>query len=289
MEKNDGNGSGNQDQKTYWSSDAGQKWVDNEDQLDSMLRSVSARLMVRAAPGPGERVLEVGCGTGGLAINIARKVAPDGAVLAVDISRLMLDRARQHAEKSGLSHLEFALADAQSHNFAPAAFDLLMSRFGVMFFDDTVAALSNLRTALRPGGRLCFACWGPVAGVPWFTIPRDVAVGRLGTPAPGDPNAPGPLRFADSASVLAMLREAGFGDCRAEPETVDMCLGGGVAAAAALATTLGPATRIMQEFSASGQDRAAIEAELEERFAEFAAGDEVCLPAGIWFYTASNA
>ncbi|MFV2002775.1 MAG: class I SAM-dependent methyltransferase [Paracoccaceae bacterium] len=286
MEKTGAGASGDHDQKTYWSSDPGQKWIENEDQLDNMMQSVSDRLMVRGAPGPGERVLEIGCGTGALAIEIARKVAPDGTVLALDISQPMLERARERGGAAGLSNLKFALADAQSHALVPGGFDILLSRFGVMFFADTVAALANLRVGLRPGGRLCFACWGPVSGIPWFTIPREVATARLGTPAPPEPDAPGPLRFADSAPVLAMLREAGFADCRAELETIDMCLAGDLAAA--LASTVGPAARIMQEFSASEQDRAAIVAELADRFAQYAVGEAVCFPAGIWFYTARN-
>lgn len=143
-------------QAEYWSSAPGRKWVALQDPMDAALSAVNALLLARAAPGPGEAVLEIGCGAGATTLAFAERVGPAGSVLAVDISPPLLARARDRAANHG-SRVNFIEADAQTHHFQAASVDLIVSRFGIMFFEDPVAAFANMLTALRPGGRLVAA------------------------------------------------------------------------------------------------------------------------------------
>jgi ubiquinone/menaquinone biosynthesis C-methylase UbiE len=126
--------------------------------MDRSLHEIGRLLLERAAIRPGERVIDVGCGSGATTLAAAPLVGAQGSVLGVDVSEPMLAVARRRA--AGLGNVRFVAADAQTHAFEPGAQDLVLSRFGVMFFDDPPRAFASLRRALRPGGRLCFVCWG---------------------------------------------------------------------------------------------------------------------------------
>ncbi len=147
----------NADQIAYWNGPGGQRWADRQAAQDVLLAPVLEILIDRARPKTGERVIDVGCGSGATTVAFAGKVGPSGHVLGIDVSGPMLERARQRVTP-GLS-LEYALADATVYPFAPASFDLLASRFGVMFFADPAVSFANMRKALRSSGRLAFVCW----------------------------------------------------------------------------------------------------------------------------------
>ena len=247
--------------------------------LDTLLSGVDALLLDRSAPRPGEHVVEIGCGTGATTLALAGRVGQGGRVLAVDISGPLLDRARGRA--AGLPQVAFALADAQVHPFEPGQADLVASRFGVMFFDDPVAAFRNIRRALGPGGRLCMVAWAEMEANPWFAIPREAAVARLGRPAPVPPTAPGPLTFADRDRVRGILGAAGFAEIEAAAETVSLAWPGEIGALAALATSLGPAMRILRERDGTAEDEAAIREAIAGELAAFRGPDGVRVPATV--------
>ena len=200
----------NADQIAYWNAAAGQTWVEFQDRLDRQIDPLGLRAMRAAAPEPGERCLDIGCGCGQSSLELADRIGRTGRVVGLDISRPMLEVARGRAAKAGLSGVQFVEADAQTYAFEPAAFDLLYSRFGVMFFADPAAAFANLGTALRPGGRLAFVCWRPLAENPWMGVPLKAAMSRLAPPPPPDPLAPGPFAFADPERIASVLAAAGF-------------------------------------------------------------------------------
>jgi SAM-dependent methyltransferase len=148
------------------------------------MRAFNDLLLARSDIAPGENVLEIGCGTGATTVPLAEAVGQRGRVVGVDRSEPMLAGARQRVAESLLGNISLTRADAQVHRFEAGRFDLITSRFGVMFFADPVAAFSNLLPAARPGGRLCFICWGPLEENEHWLIPYEVALRHLGTPAP---------------------------------------------------------------------------------------------------------
>src|SRR2546421_10411079 len=198
----------NADQIAYWNGPAGQRWADRQAAQDILLGPVADLVIDRAQPKPGERVIDIGCGSGVTTIAFARKVAPSGHALGVDISGPMLARARASAP-SGLP-VDFALADATVYPFDPLSFDLLASRFGVMFFADPVASFANLRRALKPEGRLAFACWREPKENPWMMAPLMAVYKHVPKMPPVGPDEPGPFAFATEERVLGILKGAGF-------------------------------------------------------------------------------
>src|SRR5581483_1488632 len=201
----------NVEQAANWDGPDGEYWVAHQARFDTMISPHHAQLMAAAAIAPGERVLDIGCGNGLTSRDAARAVGEQGEVLGVDLSGPMLTLAAQLAKDEGLSNIRFEQGDAQVHPFPAEAFDLVMSRFGVMFFADPVAAFTNMARALRPGARLAMAVWGPVQDNEWVTAMLE-AVGRVRElPAP-PPGAPGPFTLADQTHTSGILTQAGFTD-----------------------------------------------------------------------------
>jgi SAM-dependent methyltransferase len=276
----------NADQSRYWGNAGGRAWVDLQASLDAAFAPINALLLARAAPAAGERALDIGCGAGVTALAIAERVGAEGRIVAVDISPLMLARAGERTPPSLASRVDFIEADAQVHRFPPRHFDLLVSHFGTMFFADPVAAFGNLRRTLKSGGRMHLAAWGPLEGNPWFTISRDAAVARLGAPPPVPPTAPGPLAFSDIGYVLDILRSSGFAAPAAETVFLQLEPPGAVSDAARLATSVGPASRIMIAMDGGPEDADAIRQKIAAGFAPFWDGDGVRVPAVINLFSA---
>lgn len=267
----------------YWNSINGEKWAANQERLDRHLSALTERLFDHAAIQPGERIIDIGCGAGATALRAAEAVGPVGAVLGIDLSHPMLDRARARAAQGGVANLSLEIADAQSHAFEQGAFDLLQSRFGVMFFEDPVAAFANLLTALRPAGRLCFVCWAGPAENPWFRVPREVAIRHLGEPEPTPPRAPGPMAFAETDYVTGILNDAGYGDVAIETETCELIGADNIAETAAFAANVGPAARIIRQYDATPETVAAITAEIAEELAPYHRAEGTRVPGRLHF------
>jgi SAM-dependent methyltransferase len=191
-----------------WDGDQGDQWVEREEQMNRSLAAHLARLLEAASVGPSERVVDIGCGTGETTRACAER-AVDGRVVGVDVSTAMLERARLRAADAGMTNVEFERGDAQVYPFAPAGFDLVVSRFGVMFFDDPLAAFTNIGRSVRSGGRLACVVWQEMDRNEWVTVVRDaLAVGRsLPVPPAG---APGPFGLADRDRTGGILEAAGF-------------------------------------------------------------------------------
>lgn len=238
--------SDNTEQIDFWNGPGGDRWVKHQEILDRTLEPFGRAVLEAARPLPGEHVVDVGCGCGWTALALAVAVGPRGSVLAVDVSAPMLGLARRRAQERSLSNATFAVADASTHAFE-AKHDLLLSRFGVMFFRDPTAAFTNLRRALKPGGRLAFVCWGPVAENPWFRVPMVAAGTVVPLPEPTGPEEPGPFAFADRARVQRILEGAGFGQVTLERSSPGFVLGENPDTAATTAVDTGPVSRLLTE------------------------------------------
>ncbi|MDZ4778592.1 MAG: class I SAM-dependent methyltransferase, partial [Alphaproteobacteria bacterium] len=215
----------NADQIALWNDDLGQRWVREQARLDASIAPFGAAALKVAAPRSGEVVLDIGCGCGDTSLFLAKAVSPGGEVLGVDVSAPMLARADARAAEAGLQHVRFAEGDASSAKLG-GPFDLLFSRFGVMFFDDPQAAFAHLRLAMKPGGRMAFVCWRTFAENEWARLPAVAAIGVLGPPkTPADPLAPGPFAFGDATRTRAILEGAGWRDVKLEPFDAPMKMG----------------------------------------------------------------
>lgn len=202
----------NTDQAEHWASVA-PTWVAIGDDLERTAGEPGRRAMDRLDVHPGQRILDLGCGTGPTTVELARRVGPGGSVLGVDISTEMLARARQRAAQEGATNVRFVHADVQSHDLGTDAYDRAFSRFGVMFYVDPVAAFSNIRRALKAGGSLGFVCWQNVTANEWMFIPGAAVMSVTGAPpVMPEPGQPGPLSLCDTERVHQILASAGFAD-----------------------------------------------------------------------------
>jgi SAM-dependent methyltransferase len=275
----------NVDQVEYWNSAVGDTWARMQARLDAAFTPATAALLSMAAPRLGEDVLDIGCGTGETTLALAAAVGDEGSATGLDISEALLARARERAE-AGLSEALFINADAAT--FADeAGFDLIVSRFGVMFFDDPSAAFANLHKLTAPGGRLCFACWQPAVLNLWATLPMQVLADVLPPQTPADPHAPGPFAFADPERVHGILTAAGWQHIAFHAVDFSMAIGEGddpVASAVHFTLRIGPAARLVRD---AGPDvEAHAKQALAAAMAPYCADGVVALPGAVWLVTA---
>jgi SAM-dependent methyltransferase len=270
-------------QVAYWNDAAGRTWASKQDQIDRQIRPLGLAAMDRLAPAPGETLLDVGCGCGDTSLELARRVGAEGGVLGLDISVPMLEVARQRAAAAGARGLEFREADAQTAAL-PGGRDAVFSRFGVMFFSDPVAAFCNLRSALKPGGRLAFVCWRPLAENLWMRLPAETAAGLIPPAPPPEPGAPGPFAFADPDRVRWILAEAGFTAVEITPH--DEAIGGlDLEGTVEMSFRVGPLGAILRErpdLAPMLRDR------IREAVSPWLRGEAVYMPSATWMVSARN-
>jgi SAM-dependent methyltransferase len=271
----------NADQIAFWNGDAGEKWAKAQERLDAMMAPITAKLVDIAAPKAGERVLDIGCGCGETVIRLAQAGA---RVTGIDVSRPMLARARQRAAEAKIEHFEAFEADAADHRFMPS-YDLLFSKFGVMFFADPDAAFANLRKALKPDGRLAFVCWRGPRENEWVRVPVGAVRPHVPPQPPLGPEDPGPFAFADLARVRRILSGAGFDRIAARPVDFEMALGASLEAAVAHIQEFGPVSRMLS--TANEIEKADAVAALAEALKPYASRSPLALGGAVWFVTAT--
>ncbi|MGD9603680.1 MAG: class I SAM-dependent methyltransferase [Gammaproteobacteria bacterium] len=266
----------------FWNESGGRRWSANIERVERMLEPLSAALLEFAAPRQGEQVLDVGCGGGLTSKAFADAVGPTGAVTGLDVSAVILEVAR--ARFGDVPNLRFVQEDAGSTRFAPASLDLVTSRFGVMFFPAPVDAFRNLRTALKPEGRLRFVCWQALALNPWMRLLAEAAFTVLPRPEPTPPNAPGPFGLADETYLRGVLAGAGFGDIEVRAHRVTLDLGP-VEAAVQQMTQMGPAAQAFEDADDSSRERVCDA--MRAAVTPHAAGGTVRLDGATWLVAAA--
>lgn len=265
-------------QHALWNGPAGQAWVQAQALLDGMFAPFAERLANAIAPGAAMQVLDVGCGTGAVSLAIAARLGGDGRCTGVDISAAMIDAARERSHRSG-QPADFIVADAQRHAFAAAAFDRVVSRFGVMFFDDPVQAFTRLRQATRSGGALQALAWRSAAENPFMTTAERAAAPLLALPA-RVADAPGQFAFAARERVLGILLASGWGDI--EVVAVDGVCTISSAELRQYIALLGPVGALLRDPTMAPALRAQVLVVVENAFAPFVHGDRVRFTAACW-------
>jgi len=272
----------NQDQATLWNETGGRTWVEMNDVLDRMLAPFEAALTQAAFPGPGRRVLDIGCGAGATSLAMARRLGPHGLALGVDISGPLIEGAKARARAEGLEQAAFVQADAQTYAFEPGDFDAAISRFGVMFFDDPQAAFANIRRGVRPEGTLTFVAWRSPAENPFMITAVQAAAPFLPAMTPPDPNAPGQFAFADGAKVRRILEASGWRDVDVAP--LDLPSTVPEADLMAYVTKLGPAGAALRD--ADEDLKARVTEALETAFRPYVQDGAARFTSACWLVTA---
>lgn len=277
----------NADQVAFWNGPGGHIWVARQEHTDTTLAAVSDALLALAAPRPGERVLEVGCGCGTLALDLGRAVGPTGQVTAMDISEPMLAEGQRRADAAGISNVSWQSADASTAGLD--VFDVLVSNFGVMFFSDPVAAFAHMRDAASPGARMALVCWRSLAENAWLEVPMQ-AVSRHLPPRPKrNPLAPGMFAFADPQRVTQVLTAAGWAPPRFDRLDLDLDIaaGRGLEEAVVQSTQIGAVNSWLRGQPSDIVTTAT--ASIREALAVHLDGASVRLPGAMWLVSSASA
>jgi len=270
------------DMNAYWDR-AGRVWVEHQALLDKIMAPIAEAVVEAAGPVNGERVLDVGCGSGATTFAAAWRTGPTGHAVGVDISGALVELARRRAGEDGVEGVEFLLADAQTHAFE-TPFDAIVSRFGVMFFPDPVAAFANLRHAVKPGGKLAFAAWRAPEENPLALVPLRAAPPFLPTLPAFEKDAPGRFAFADPDRVRRILEESGWRGIEIAPLDVASPLS--FDELMTMSLRVGPLNPILAQESDAvrGQVREAVAAALEP----YAKDGLATMTSACWLVTAEG-
>ena len=274
-----------QEQVDYWNGVGGQHWVAQQLATDLMMANVRDVMLASTALGRGAHVLDIGCGCGDTTAALADVVGPGGKVVGLDVSAPMLKVAETRLK--GRPNVSFLCADAATATLPPV--DLLVSRFGVMFFGNPDAAFANMRKSLKPGGRLVFICWRKFDENPWMQIPLFAAYEHVPKLPKLGPEDPGPFSFANTERVTRILTTAGFGTPRFTPRDVvlDISGGDGLEGAVYQTTHIGATSRALDGQPDAARD-AAVES-IRKALTPFATPTGVLLKGSIWVVEADNA
>ncbi|MGN1288818.1 MAG: class I SAM-dependent methyltransferase [Bradyrhizobium sp.] len=269
------------EQRKLWNGAAGRAWVETRDVLEGMFKPLEDLLVRAVSDAAASRVLDIGCGTGATTFAVARALGPEGHCTGIDISQPMIAAARDRAERER-QRARFICADAQAYPFAPASFDMIISRLGVMFFADPVQAFANLRRAARPGATLRFVAWRSAAENPFMTTAERAAKPLLPQLPPRRPDAPGQFGFADRKRVASILKDSGWDAIAVEP--VDVGLSFPATELTRYVSWLGPVGTMLQGMD--GPLRAEVIDTVRGAFDRYLDAGEIRFTAACWMVAA---
>jgi SAM-dependent methyltransferase len=274
----------NEEQAAMWNGAAGRAWVETQVLLDRVMKPFEDMIVEAIVAKSPSRLLDVGCGTGATTIAAAQRIGAGCACLGVDLSAPMIDAARVRAGRESV-HAEFVCADAQTHRFDSVGFDMIVSRFGVMFFDDPVTAFANFRRAATDDAELRFLAWRGPAENPFMTIAERAAAPLLPAMPARDFDAPGQFAFADRRRIERVLADSGWVDVDIRP--IDVSCGFPLSELEYWFTQLGPLGRVLHD--ADARTRTRIVEAIRPAYDRYVHGDEVRFDTACWRVAARSA
>ena len=281
----------NEEQIAQWNGEAGEHWAQRDARMSEVLAPFSAAVMEHAGIYGAKTALDIGCGGGSQTLALAERLGPDASVLGVDVSAplLAIAEAQRTAHPAG-ERVRFERGDASAYDFSPAGFDLLFSRFGVMFFDAPTQAFRHLRGAAKPGAKLAFCCWQELSSNPFVAVPLQAALSVLPPPPPPTPRAPGPFAFAEHDYLGGLLDDAGWTSIDVTPRHIPMRWGGHEDFSTTVheLVNVGPIGRMLNEAKADDATRDAVYHTAEELLAPFYMNRALHMDGAVWLVTASN-
>ena len=274
--------------KEHWNGAGAKKFLQYQHELNASFKPFSKALLEAIAPSSANKVIDIGCGCGDTSFEIARRVGPGGHVLGIDISEPMLERAKERINSSEKMNIRFECVDAQTHGFETETFDIACSRFGVMFFDDPEKAFGNIRSSLKPGGRLVFICWRTGEENDWVQLSFEVAAKHLQLPKMPGPDEPGPHSLSDPEKVKGILKSAGFIDISIRQFDAEVKIGKDLDEAVQFLTHIGPAAKIISESNAGELVKSQLASELREKLVDYDTGQGIFMKPATWLVRARN-
>ena len=275
----------NATQAKNWHGRDGARWARHKAPHDAMLAPLTEKAFDAVGFVPGQRVLDLGCGSGTTTFEIARRIAPSGLVIGIDISKTLLALGREQAAAEPDLRIKFEFADIETHKFAVASFDVAFSRIGVMFFSNPATAFANVHRAMIPGSQLAFVCWRKVRANTWASVTLDIARRHVEMPPRPGLEDPGPYSFRDPERVHRILTEAGWSEIAIVELDADAYMGADLDEALANCLTVGPIAN--QVLAAPENTRTAIATELRSVLPEYVTKRGVIMHAATWFVTAT--
>ena len=278
----------NAEQIHYWNEVSGPKWVRLDKTIGAMISPFGVYAMNAAKLQSGEQVVDVGCGCGETSFALAEAVGATGSVLGVDISNPMLTHATEKRDRMNKLNVKFLNADAQILEFGVATQDLVFSRFGVMFFAEPEVAFANLRSCLKPGGRLVFACWQAREKNPWMAMPAAAAASHFNLPPGPPPGSPGPFSMSDPQRTVERLHGAGYRsvECHSVERKIDVSIGKSIEDTVSFLSQMGPAGSLLKD--APPEKREAALRSMREALLLHQTSNGIELDAAAWVVTATR-
>ncbi|WP_171013736.1 class I SAM-dependent methyltransferase [Chitinivorax sp. B] len=273
----------NDEQTKLWNGPAGHAWINMQALLDQLFKPFENLLVEAVVRNAGHKVLDVGCGTGGTTLAIASRLGTNGYCTGIDISEPMIATAQLRSERDN-TPASFICANVQAHKFEPACFDMIISRFGVMFFDDPVQAFSNLKHAARDKAKLRFIAWRSAAENPFMTTAERAAAPLIPNLPTRRPDAPGQFAFGDQHRIYSILHQSGWTDIQIQP--IDVACTFPEQNLLQYLTQLGPVGLILQE--ADEQTRTRVIHVVRQAFDPYVHGMEVRFTAACWMVSATS-
>lgn len=276
----------NKNQRDFWSGKGGDIWVERQNAMDTMLSPLGEAALNKLNLNEGENVLDIGCGCGHTTLNIAKRISPDGQVTGLDISEPMLKRAKESANEMSISNASFNCVDVQTDDMGEEVYSAAFSRFGVMFFEDPVAAFCNINKSLITGASLSFVCWQSPALNPWQSLFIEAVKKYVDLPSP-PPRSPSPFAFMESEYVSSILEESNFQNIMIEGHEaeVNMFSGRSLSDSVKDYISINPVVSEMLKDSPEEQKTEIINSAIDA-FSPYYAEKGLMFPSATWLVTA---